>query len=121
MCGGERTLARKAEQLGIFYNATKEMQLHLHYRIQAVNAFEFCICGSPEKPAIYSLFSLVSVVLFPLQHFAAVTQVSGCVTRDRVTPENPPWLQQQEKARAAGAGRAVAAKPRLVTGCSLFL
>lgn len=75
--------------------------MHLHYRIQADNAFKFCTHGSPKKPGVYSLFSLSSVVLFPLQRSAAVTEVSGCVA-----PENPPRLQQQEKARAAGAGEA---------------
>lgn len=36
---GGRTVAREAKHVGYFHNTTEEMQLHLHCRIQLVNAF----------------------------------------------------------------------------------
>lgn len=68
LCGGGKNCCRKSQALGIFITLQRRWDcVHTAESSQVLHLGVVHVC-LPEKPSVYGLFSLGSVVLFPLQH-----------------------------------------------------
>lgn len=73
---GGRTVAREAKHVGYFPNTTGEMQLHLHCRIQLVNAFAVTISKIQYLSCPPSLILVLSAPAFYCSHLGKHTAPS---------------------------------------------